>query len=243
MGFRRRYTRFWSPILGRDMELLHFGDWGYPLLFLPTSEGRFYDLEDRGMIASLSEAIGRGYVQVFCLETLDHETLFAPVSLGERRDRWLALERHWVEEFIPYACHEAQNNFLGVAGCSLGATHAVNLALRHPQLVRRCVALAGPHDLANAHPLFSDCAPQDRERELYFINPIAYMAHMSREKWFALGGGGLDLQLITAHQDICLEDNLRLAGVLSRNHIPHHLAVWEGPHDWPVWRAQIPHFI
>jgi len=243
MAYRRRYFQFYSQILQRQMDCLHFGDWGYPLLFFPTSQGRFFDLEDRGIIESLRPQIEKGYLQVFCLDTLDQETLFAPVSLSERRDRWLALERHWLEEFIPYAQTQAQNDFVAAAGCSLGATHALNLTLRHPDRIRRCLALAGPFDLCDAPPLFMDYPRAERERELYFINPMAYMANMSRERWQALGGEGTDIKLITADQDSCLGDNLRLAGILSRNGIRHQLEVWQGPHDWPVWRAQIPFFV
>lgn len=144
MAYARRYLRFPSQILGREMEMLHFGHHGYPLICLPTSNGRFFDVEDRGIIASLSHHLEQGYLQAFCVETLDWETFFnRQLDLPQRRDRWLLLEQHWVEELIPYAKAEAQNEFLVVAGFSLGATHAVNLTCRHPGLVRRCLALGG----------------------------------------------------------------------------------------------------
>ncbi len=243
MAYARRHFRFYSSILSRELDVLHFGTWGYPMLLFPTSGGRFYDLEDQGIIAGLRSHLEQGYLQIFCLETLDQETLDArSLPIQQRRDRWLALERHWVEEFIPYAIQQAQNNFLVAAGCSLGGTHALNLALRHPQLVRRCLALAGPHDLANAAPLFSDYSHQDRDRELYFINPVAYMSNMNQGQWQQLGGDQLDIKLLTAHRDICLWDNLRLAEIFNRNGIRHQLEVWEGDHDWPVWRAQLKTF-
>jgi esterase/lipase superfamily enzyme len=144
MSYPRRYLRFASRVLGREMEMLHFGHRGYPLICLPTSNGRFFDLEDRGIIASLGHHLEQGYLQAFCVETLDWETLFnRELDVPQRRDRWLLLEQHWVEELIPYAKAEAQNDFLVVAGFSLGATHAVNLTCRHPGLVRRCLALGG----------------------------------------------------------------------------------------------------
>ena len=39
---QRDYIREHSRALGRDMELLHFGHAGRPLLVFPTSMGRFY---------------------------------------------------------------------------------------------------------------------------------------------------------------------------------------------------------
>ena len=120
MANSRRYVRFPSAILHREVELLHFGDQGYPLILIPTSNGRFFDVEDRGLIDSLNWHLEQGYVQVFAIESLDWETFFAPgLSLPERRDRWLTVERHWTEEIIPYARETAQNDFVGVGGCSL----------------------------------------------------------------------------------------------------------------------------
>lgn len=243
MAYTRQYFQFFSPVLQRQMEVLHVGDWGYPLILLPTSRGRFFDLEDRGILASLRPHIERGYLQAFCIDTHDDQALLAAgVSLAERRERWLALERHWCEELIPFVRSQADNDFVVVAGCSLGATHALNLSLRHPGLIRRCLAMGGPYDLCTIASLFGDYSAEECERELYFINPMAYMANMDRPTWFDLGGGNLDIKLLTADEDICKEDHLRLAALMERNGIPHHLEVWQGKHDWPVWCAQIAAF-
>jgi esterase/lipase superfamily enzyme len=243
MAYTRRYFQFFSQILQRNLHVLHFGDYGYPMIFFPTSHGRFTDLEDRGIIDSLRHHIDQGYLQVFCVETLDDEALLASgLSLTERRDRWLTLERHWTEEFIPYMRHEAQNDFVVAAGCSMGATHALNLTLRHPDLIRRCLAMAGPYDMCPVSSLFGGFDRWECERELYFINPIAYMANMTREHWLSQGGGQTEIKLLSAKEDMCLDDHLRLAEILGRNGIPHHLEVWDGGHDWPVWCGQVAAF-
>ena len=46
----REYHRWHSPSLGRDMELLIFGWGGARVLVFPTSMGRYYEWEDRGMM-------------------------------------------------------------------------------------------------------------------------------------------------------------------------------------------------
>ena len=53
MTYTRRYFRFFSEILRHDLEVLHFGNWGYPLILFPQENGRFYDMENNGIIASL----------------------------------------------------------------------------------------------------------------------------------------------------------------------------------------------
>ncbi len=46
----REFHRWHSPSLDRTMELLVFGHGGARVLVFPTSRGRFYEFEDRGMV-------------------------------------------------------------------------------------------------------------------------------------------------------------------------------------------------
>jgi esterase/lipase superfamily enzyme len=64
----REYHKWHSPRLGREMELLVFGHAGLPVVVFPTSGGRFYEFEDRQMIAALSGKIDAGRLQVFCVD-------------------------------------------------------------------------------------------------------------------------------------------------------------------------------
>jgi esterase/lipase superfamily enzyme len=65
----REYHRWYSPRLGREMELLVFGHSGTPLLVFPTSLGRFFEYEDRGMISVLAGKIDGGGLQVYCVDS------------------------------------------------------------------------------------------------------------------------------------------------------------------------------
>ena len=56
----REYHRWYSPSLQRDMELLVFGHAGARVLIFPTSQGRFFQWEDTGMVA----ALGNRYVGI-----------------------------------------------------------------------------------------------------------------------------------------------------------------------------------
>ena len=51
---RRDYIKWYSPSLHRDMELLAFGHGGFPIVVFPTSGGRFWEYEDRGMVKALA---------------------------------------------------------------------------------------------------------------------------------------------------------------------------------------------
>lgn len=241
MTYTRRYFRFFSEILRHDLEVLHFGNWGYPLILFPQENGRFYDMENNGIIASLYHHLEEGYLQVFCLDSLDQEIFAGTGTLLDKKNHWLNLEKHWCEEFIPYAKKLAENNFLAVAGCDLGATYAINLTLRHPDLIRRCIALSGYYDLVNCQ-LFNDFSLADIKNYLSDINPIDYATHLAGDRWQEMGGDRTEIKLLTANYDHCLDDSLRLSEIFTENGIHHHMEIWEGEHDWYLWGNQIATF-
>jgi hypothetical protein len=56
----REYQNCRSSRLGCEMEMLIFGRAGLPVLVFPTSGGRFYEFEDRGMIAAFAGKLDAG---------------------------------------------------------------------------------------------------------------------------------------------------------------------------------------
>ena len=58
------------------MELLVFGHAGARVLIFPTSQGRFFQWEDMGMIAALGEHLEQGWLQIFCVDSVDDESWY-----------------------------------------------------------------------------------------------------------------------------------------------------------------------
>ena len=58
------------------MESLVYGHAGQPMLVFPTSMGRFFEYEDRGMIGAVAPKIERGELQVFCPDAVDTESWY-----------------------------------------------------------------------------------------------------------------------------------------------------------------------
>ncbi len=73
---RRHYHKWFSHGLNRDMELLVFGHAGQPAIVFPTSCGRFYEFEDRGMVHAVHGKIAAGQVQLFCVDSVDGESWY-----------------------------------------------------------------------------------------------------------------------------------------------------------------------
>ncbi|MEK7862888.1 MAG: alpha/beta hydrolase-fold protein, partial [Chloroflexota bacterium] len=172
----RDYRKWWSPALERDMELLVFGDRGTPVLVFPTSMGRFYQWEDFGLVAHMAERIDEGWLQLWCIDSIDAESFYDKErSWQERAARHLAYERYLVDEVVP-AVHSANPvDFLMAAGASFGAFHAITLATRRPGVVRKAVGLSGAYDSAR----WLDAR---RDGDAYFVNPLAFLPDLA-ETW------------------------------------------------------------
>ena len=50
LSMNREFHQNYSHELQRDMETLVFGHGGQPLLVFPSSQGRFFEYEDAGMV-------------------------------------------------------------------------------------------------------------------------------------------------------------------------------------------------
>ena len=98
----REYYKCRSTRLGREMELLVFGHAGLPVLVFPTSGGRFYEFEDRGMIAAVAGKINAGLLQFFCVDSVNEESWYnwqAPPR--QRIARHMQYEEYLLNELVP----------------------------------------------------------------------------------------------------------------------------------------------
>lgn len=92
----RHYHRWHSPNLGRDMELLVFGRSGARVLAFPPRLGRFFSYENWRVVEALRRHVGQGWLQLFCLDSIDGEALYDPWR--HPRDR---IARHeWYERYV-----------------------------------------------------------------------------------------------------------------------------------------------
>ena len=68
-----------SRHLGRPMEYKVYGHGGRPVVVFPTSNGRFYQYEDSGMIDELRIFIDSGQIQIW---TVDKAKLKLSIAVG-----------------------------------------------------------------------------------------------------------------------------------------------------------------
>ncbi len=233
----RSYHRWFSPTLGRDMELLLFGHHGAPVLVFPTSQGRFYEYEDRGMVGALAEHLEQGWIQLVCVDSVDSESFYCSwAHPGGRIWRHVQYEQYLLNEVIPAVRQHNDNTFWMTTGCSFGAYHAINLALRHPGIIKRTIGLSGIYDIRSFLDGYSD-------DNVYFNNPLDYTAHLQDQQQIELLQQQ-DIILVTGSDDANRWTNDQLSTNLWRAGVGHAYRVWDGwSHDWPYWHQMIRTYI
>jgi esterase/lipase superfamily enzyme len=123
----REYHKRYSIRLNREMEVLVFGAAGLPVVAFPTSCGRFFDFEDRGMVEALSDKINAGRLQLFCVDSVDAESWYNRRAAPRWRiTRQMQYEDYLIQELLPLLRQKNRDPRLLSLGCSFGGYHAVN---------------------------------------------------------------------------------------------------------------------
>jgi esterase/lipase superfamily enzyme len=234
----REYHKWWSPRLGRDMELLVFGHAGVPVVVFPTSQGRFHEFEDRGLVGAVSHKIDNGEIQLYCLDSVDSESWYnRNVPPRWRIARHVQYEDYVMQEVLPLVRLKNWNPHLASLGCSFGGYHAVNIALRHPDRFTGFLSMSGAYDMSSFLRGYYD-------NDVYFNTPPSYIANLSDPWYYERYRRGTYI-LATGWDDQCLGSNQHLAHLMGEKHIPHRLYIWDSwnSHDWPTWARMMNEYL
>ncbi len=238
----REYHKWWSHRLGRDMELLTFSNgWargGVPLIVFPSSRGRFFEFEERGMVASVAGKIESGEIQLFCVDSVDAESWYnRNVPPRWRIARQLQYESYILEEVVPLVRQYNWSQWLATLGCSFGGYHAVNMALRRPDVFTGFLSMSGAFDLSFFLHGYSD-------GDTYFNLPTQYLPNL-QDGWHLDRYRRSNYVLATGWDDQCLQQNQHLSHLLHAKGVHHTLAIWDSwnAHDWPTWQRMMQQYL
>jgi esterase/lipase superfamily enzyme len=237
---KREYHKWHSAALQRDMELLVFGDRGQRLLVFPTRKQRFFEYEDYGMIHSLRHRILAGEIQVFCVDSIDAESLYCfDIPPEDRIRRHLQYEQYILDEVIPFTENPRHWTALIAHGCSFGAFHAVSMAARHPHLFHGALAFSGRYDLTleagEYHSLFHGF----QSGELNSIMPSRFIPGI-KDKKLLRALRSIQFTFVVGEEDPFLENNVDMALAMDAKKIPHSIRVWcDNAHRFRHWRQMI----
>jgi esterase/lipase superfamily enzyme len=243
---QERWADLYSPAIGSSGAVIRYGHYGRPVIVFPSEQGKAYDFANNGMVGAVADLVDAGRVKLYCVDSYDAASWAArDLPLEERARRHGAYESWIVDQVVPFVADDSGGTpgELAVAGCSMGAFHALNFACKRADVFPLAMCFSGNYDPSTWRGW------GERGDATYFNNPSDYLRH--------LDGGHLDwLRSRLSVLLVCgqgqwedttgaLESTRHIAGLLAAKGLRHELDLWghDVPHDWPSWRAQWAHHL
>lgn len=245
----REVAELWSDAIGAAGTVIRYGHWGRPVLAFPSEQGSAWDFENNGMVGAVADLLDAGRLKLYCVGSYDAASWSdSTIPIEERAGRHARYESWILEQVVPWIhqdCGGAAGERVQAAtlGCSLGAFHAANFALKHADVFPLALCLSGNYDPASWN------AWGERGTAAYFNTPIDYVRHLNGDHldWLR---EHVSLLLVCGQgswEDTtgALASTRQLAALLADKGIRHQLDLWghDVPHDWPSWRAQLAHHL
>lgn len=234
-----RYYKEYSSALQRDMECKVYGHAGRPVLFIPCQNGRFFDFENYHMTDTWAPWIESGQVTVFAIDTLDIETWSAGGDAYHRVRRHEQWMRYIVDEMVPFIESVAGRRDIIAFGCSLGATHAVNLYFRFPDQFTGLLALSGIYSADFGFGGYMD-------EVVYRNSPVHYLHDMPLGHPYIKKYNRNQGIICVGQGDWEVPETTRMLDTVFRS---KGINVWvdywghDVAHDWPWWYKQVEYFV
>ncbi len=234
---KEEFHKWFTDYLSREFRMLVFGHDGYPIVLFPTSKAKYYENKDFKLIDSVSHLIDAGRVKIYCPDGIDEESWYNySIHPADRVKTHIAYENTILYDVIEFVKHDTGREKVGVAGCSFGAYHALNLAFRHPDKVGYVISMGGAFDIKQFIMGYYD-------DNCYFNNPPDYIPNL-RDPWYLDNIRQMGIVLGTGQWDMCLDENIKMSQILADKGINHWLDVRHGVgHDWHWWREMFPSYL
>lgn len=215
------------------MEMLVFGDRGYPVVIFPTTMGRHHESKDFHLIDSVKWFVEKGLIQIFCPDSIDKQSWYnKKVHPAVRVKNHICYDNMVMNEIVDRVRHNTATGKVAVAGASFGGYHATNFAFKHPERVSHLFNMSAAYDVKSFMNGYYD-------ENVYFNNPMDFIGGLEHPELRKM-----KIVLGTSEWDICKEPNFELSKVLSQKGIRHTLDLrGQKKHDWPLWREMFPHYV
>lgn len=237
----RQLTSWYSPSLNKEMPIATYGHYGFALLLIPTAAADYLEYERFQLIDHLAPFIEAGRVKVFSIDSINNESWMNnnmhPRDKAVRHQQW---NSYVYNEVVPFIRNNTSNDTLiYTCGASFGALHSANLFFKRPDIINGCLAMSGVYDLSEYTKGYFD-------DDVYFNSPMHYLPNLTDHSILQQIRSSHHIHIVTgsgAFEDP--EANRRFGGVLYNKGIWYNLDIWgpEWKHDWPTWRAMLPHYL
>ncbi len=231
------YHKWNSYYLHGEYEMLVFGHSGYPVIFFPMSKGRYYQAKDMGFIDAASRLIESGNIKVYCPDSVDSQSWYNfSINPADRVKTHNGYENLIIKEVIDFAKHETGNEKVGVAGCCFGAYHALNIALRHPDIIDSIICMGGSFDIQRFIFGYYD-------DNCYFNGPLDYLPGL-KDEWYLERIRQMKIFFGIGEFDRFLGQNNKISGLFRQKNIDHDFELAPGKgHEPDLWIEQLTQFL
>jgi esterase/lipase superfamily enzyme len=239
-------AELWSDAIGAAGTVIRYGHYGRPVLVFPTEQGKAGDFENNGMVGAVGGLIDEGRLKLYCVDSYDASSWSdLSVPLEERARRHGNYESWITDTVVPSIRADCGGQPVEIAtlGCSLGAYHAANFALKRADLFPLALCFSGNYDPVSWNGW------GERGDAAYFNNPMDYLSHLDGDH-LAWLRERISLLLVCGQgtwEDSTgsLPSTRQFAALLASKQLRHELDLWgyDVPHDWPSWRAQLAHHL
>jgi esterase/lipase superfamily enzyme len=238
-----RVTQSWySPRVGREVQVVRWGEIGTPVLFFPTAAGDAEEVERFLMVDALAPLLEAGRIKLYSVDSVPGQVWLKENNRAPHATRaQQGFDAFVAEELVP-AIHtdcggEARD--VVATGASIGAYNALAALCRHPDLFSHALCLSGTYELSK----FID---GDMDEAWYSASPLHFVPGLPedhpdlarlRERFVLLAHG-------TGRWEDPKE-SWRVAGCLGARGVPNRVDEWGGEwdHDWTTWRRMLPQFL
>lgn len=239
---QRHITKWWSPRLNKDMEIVKYGYYGFALLMFPTAAADYLEYERFYLIEAIRPYIESGKVKVYSINSINSESwLNSRMKTRDKATRHQQYNGYVSEEVVPFIFNDCGGNRVPIitTGASLGAFHAVNTVLRRPDLFDGFIGMSGTYDIKLYTGKYYD-------ENCYFNSPVDYMPNMNDHYTLELLRNKKHLYFVSGQGNYEYPPaSKEMSQILWNKGIPNELDLWgkDMPHDWPTWRKMLPHYL
>jgi esterase/lipase superfamily enzyme len=225
-----RKLQWSSPSLGKKVSIEVFGTGGTPIIhfdgypMVSTSKERLQMLE--GVRFQIENEFNVFYCPTMITES---DILNKDSDPQTRLITYSFFESFVADELVPRIRKETGNDFIILSGIGVGAYHALNTFLKHPEKVNKLIAICGP---VNLRPYFGDYFSET----MYYNNPAEFLPNLNDHSIIEHFRTS-DIRIVTSEFDPNKEQISILSDHLSFKNVDHILDVWgtdreNNPETW-----------
>jgi esterase/lipase superfamily enzyme len=238
---RKEVHRWYSSRIGKEMPIAVYGHYGFPLLMFPTAAADFEEYERFHLLNVMKPWIDAGKVKVYSIDSVNAYTWMNTNSHpAERARKHEFYDGYVTNEVVPFIWNN-QGHKAGIitTGASMGAYHAMNFLLKHPDIFDGTIAMSGAYDMTPWTKGYVDA-------NVYLNSPMMYLPNLHDSWYLDRLRAKKHIHILTGTGDYeAPEQSRRLARDLWAKGIPANLDVWgrDMPHDWTTWRKMMPLYL